>query len=438
MKKNGFTFIEALVGIALLAIIVTSIFTGFQMIFKVLAQSQNKIVAVDLAKEQIEVIRNMSYEDIGTQDGIPTGQIPQTRTKQVGGTIFTVDTDIIFIDDSFDGIAPEDTLPADYKKARIKVSWRRGGQTKSITEITNISPAGLESEVGGGVLSIYVNDSQSGEVIPNAWVEITNYDVSPGIYIFTTADDNGWLSRPGLIASDGYQIEISKTGYDEHNTYSESASFDPDPEYSHAQVIEGEKTIRYFVISQASTINIETIDIHDNPIGNISFTLEGGREIGVNPLTEKAVYSYKNSLSTNASGLRQLANMSGGEYYLDITNPNYVVLAPNLNNSILVEAGVSQTISITLVSIDEPCLRLRVEDSSTGQAISTAAARLYGEEYDKTSPTNEDGIAVFPFDETDLANGSYTLSVTKTGYSEYSSSQSVNDFTETTIQLNSW
>lgn len=435
MKKNGFTFIEVLIGIALLAIVVTSVFTGFQMIFKVLSQSQNKIVAVDLAKEQIEIIRNMSYEDIGTENGIPTGQIPQIKTRQVGGTNFTINTDIIFIDDSFDGIAPEDTLAADYKKARIKVSWRSGEQTKSITEITNISPPGLESEIGGGILSLYINDSQSGEVIPNARVEITNYDVSPSVYILTTTDDNGWLSRPGLAADDNYQIEADKAGYDRHSTYSESASFDPDPEYSHAQVIEAEKTIRYFVISQASVINVETIDIRDNPIGNVSFTLKGGREIGINPLTEETVYSYESSLSTNASGLKQLADMSGGEYYLGITSSGYVVLAPNLDNSILVEAGASQAIFITLASVNDPYLRLQVNDSSE-QAISGATARLYGGDYDNTLPTNEDGVAVFPFDEMDLINGSYTLSVTKAGYSSYNNSQSVNNFTEATIQLN--
>jgi len=348
-KENGFTLIEVLVGIGLLAIVVVSVFTGIQLLFKVLNQSQNKVMAVDLARERIEVMRSIPYIDIGTENGIPAGDLPQTTTRKVGNTTFTVQTDIIFIDDLLDDLSPEDTLPADYKKARVTVSWLTDQGERSIVEIANFSPPGLESEIGGGILSIYVNDSQSGEPVPNAQVRIINSEVDPAVYIYTSTDDNGWLSRPGLLASEDYQISAYKNNYDEHQTYAGGASFTPNPAYAFAQVAEGEKTVRYLTISETSVLTVETADSEGSPIGNIAFSLQGGREIGLNPLTEEKIYSYDNdSLTTDSSGSKQLTGMSGGEYYLTINNSSYNVLAPDLDNPIILESDGAQTISVIL------------------------------------------------------------------------------------------
>lgn len=348
-KKNGFTLIEVLVGIGLLAIIVPSVFTSIQLLFKVLSQSQNKVIAVDLARERIEIIRNMPYIDIGTENGIPAGDLPQTIVRQVGNATFTIKTDIIFIDDPFDGLSPEDTLPADYKKGRITVSWPDKQSEKSVVEIANFSPPGLESEIGGGILSLYINDSQSGEPVSNAQVRIINEETEPAVYIYTAADDGGWLSRPGLLASENYLISAYKSGYDEHQTRAADASFTPNPAYAPAQVREGEKTVRYLTISETSVLNIKTTDAAGNSIGNISFNLHGGREIGFNPATEEKIYSYDaDNLATDAGGLKQLTGISGGEYFLTVNNSNYTVLAPDLTNSIIVESDVSQTITIVL------------------------------------------------------------------------------------------
>jgi len=434
--KNGFTFIDVLVGTALLIIVMLGIFTGFQLLFRVLAQSQGRTVALALANEQIEIIRNLPYQDIGTQDGVPPGEIPQTRTKETDNRLYTITIDIIYIDDPFDGISPDDELAADYKKARVAITWSEHELIKSVVEIANLSPPNLESEVSGGTLSLYVNDSQSGQPIINAQTEIINNQVEPAVYIFTTTDDNGWLSRPGLPPSTDYEIHVSQTSYDEHRTYSASESLTPEPEYSHAQLIEGDKTTRYFLIAKTSTINIQTIDDQNQPLGGIAFTLEGGRAIGVNPIDDSRVYSYENDyLVTEANGEKQLNNMSSGEYYLEVISSDYAVLTPNLERPLIIESDIQQSIIITLAPIDQPCLRLLVKDASTENGLFGAIIRLYNLAYDKTSQSNEDGIAIFPFDEEDLINGNYTLSVSKTGYQDYSGPQTINDFTEATIEL---
>jgi len=434
--KNGFTFIDVLVGTALLIIVMVGIFTGFQLLFRVLAQSQGRIIALALANEQIEIIRNLSYQDIGTQDGIPPGEIPQIRIKEIDNRLYTITTDIIYIDDPFDGISPDDELAADYKKARVEITWSEHELIKSVVEIANLSPPNLESEVSGGTLSLYVNDSQSGQPIVNAQTEIINDQVEPTVYIFTTTDDDGWLSRPGLPPSVNYEIHVSQTGHDEHRTHSASESLDPEPEYSHAQLIEGDKTTRYFLIAKVSTINLETVNDQNQTLGEIPFTLKGGRTIGINPIDDSKVYSYENNdLTTDLNGQRQFNDMSSGEYYLEVTSADYSVLTPNLERPLIVESDIQQSITITLAPVDQPYLRLLFKDASTGDDLFGAIVRLYNQEYDKISQSNEDGIAIFPFDEEDLINGDYTLSVSKTGYQDYSGSQTINDFTEAIVEL---
>lgn len=437
-KNKGFALIDVLVGSALLLVIIVGFFTTFQLLFKLLYKSQCKTIALGLANQQIETIRNLNYQDIGTLGGAPAGELPQITIKELGGRIFNIATDIFYIDDPYDGLSPEDDLPADYKKSRIEVSWQEQGQSasSSLIQIANFSPPNLESEVNGGTLTIFVNDRESGEVISGAQAEITNTQVEPTIYLTTAANENGWLSRPGLPPSDAYEIKIYKTGYDEHRTYSASALLNPEPEYSHGQVNDGERTTRYFLISQLSNIKIKTVDTTNDPIPGISFSMEGGRAIGINPPTGSTVYSYQNSsLSTNSAGEKQLNNMAAGEYFFEISNPAYTLVLPEAGEAIAVESGSQPIIYLTLAPINQPYLRLLVLDSQTSEGISQASARLFKEGYDQTSPTNEYGVAFFPFDETPLVNGSYTLSVSKDNYYSYEGSQNINNFTQKTVTL---
>lgn len=435
-NKKGFTLIDVLIGTVLLLIVMIGFFAEFRLLFRMLSQSQGKTIALALANEQIEIIKNLPYENIGTEFGSPPGEIPQVRTEKVDNNTYTITTDIIYIDDPFDGLSPGDNFPGDYKKARIGISWTEHQLDKSIVEIANFSPPNLESEVSGGVFSIYVNDRESGSPIPNAQIEIINNEIDPIIHIITTADNNGWISRPGLAESNDYEVYVNQINYDEHQTYASSPSLDPEPEYSNAQINNGDKTTRYFLVSKVSAINIKTVDDSNDPLSNISFELKGGRTIGINPGDDSIVYSYENnSLTTDSNGERQFNNMSSGEYYFEVTSSNYAVLTPNLENPLIVESDSQQSITLTLAPINQPYLRVIIKDSETGDGLSQVAVRLYNQNYDETSQSNEYGITVFPFDENDLLNGNYTLIVSKLNYQDYNNSQTINNFTEKTVEL---
>ena len=253
--KNGFTLLEVLIGSALILIVFLGIFGGFELALKVVAQSKAKSSAIALANNRIEEIRNLPYKDVGTIGGIPAGTIPQTETQTLNNIKFTIKTTIVYVDDPFDGVAPNDPVPADYKRAKVAISWPSmvGGE---VSLITDVAPKGIETTQGGGTLSIIVLDAQ-GNPLPQAKVNVSNDKVSPSINADYLSDDNGNVLLAGAPTStEGYKIVVTKDGYSEDRTYSRDEVANPNKPY--ASVYEGDLTEISFSIDKVSTFQVET------------------------------------------------------------------------------------------------------------------------------------------------------------------------------------
>ncbi|MFA6376726.1 MAG: prepilin-type N-terminal cleavage/methylation domain-containing protein, partial [Candidatus Paceibacterota bacterium] len=124
--KNGFTLIEALVGVALLVVVFGGIFGAYRLGMKVVGLSKNKITATAIASAQIEKIRNLSYESVGVKDAVlplALGTLDRNSTATVGSVAYNVLTDVWFSADPADGVGSADSCDLDYKKARVVVSW---------------------------------------------------------------------------------------------------------------------------------------------------------------------------------------------------------------------------------------------------------------------------------------------------------------------------
>ena len=74
--KKGFTLMEVLVGSALFLIVSVSAYSAFISILRLANASQSRIIAVQLADEQFEIVRNMPYVNVGLTNGIPLGVLP--------------------------------------------------------------------------------------------------------------------------------------------------------------------------------------------------------------------------------------------------------------------------------------------------------------------------------------------------------------------------
>jgi hypothetical protein len=260
MKNKGTTLVEVVIAVGILAILSLALYSAFNFFFQVLAQKKYRVNALAIANEKMEIIRNLTFNDIGTVSGIPSGSIPQTETVNRNNVNFTVQTQIAYIDDPFDGTldgSPNDLLPTDYKRIRIAVSWPSRFTVRPVTLISDIAPRGIESTVNGGTLAITVFNA-NGQPVEGASVNIVNNSTNPTINITTQTNSQGKTTFPGAPASnDSYAITVTKAGYSTDQTYPRTTQM-PNPLKPHATVLNQDLTEVSFAIDLLSTLNIYT------------------------------------------------------------------------------------------------------------------------------------------------------------------------------------
>lgn len=122
---RGFTLLETLVGSAIFLLIALSAYKAFGVLMDAISSSQAKTAATALANEKLEIVRNLSYDDVGIVAGLPAGKIARTENVTKDGYSFTVQSTIRSIDDPFDGTiegTPADSSPADYKLVDLDIT----------------------------------------------------------------------------------------------------------------------------------------------------------------------------------------------------------------------------------------------------------------------------------------------------------------------------
>jgi len=173
---RGFTLIETLVGSFIFLLVALSGYRAFAALMDAVIFSQAKIAATSLANESIEIIRNLPYEDVGVESGIPSGKIPRNQTFVKDGYSFDLQTTIRNVDDLFDGTIggiPNDSSPADYKSADLDITCSNCKIFSPLRFTTLVAPRTLETASNNGALFIQVFDA-SGLPIPNASLHIVN------------------------------------------------------------------------------------------------------------------------------------------------------------------------------------------------------------------------------------------------------------------------
>lgn len=225
--NNGFTFVEVLVGTTVFLIVAASIYSLFSLSLKWVGSLKARVQASSIAQEQLEIVRNMPYDNIKTTFGwVPPGLIPSVQTITRNGTSFQITVNIAYVNDPFDGTSatsvPPDLLPFDYKKIEVKVSWSGPfGANKPITFDTFVSPKGLEGlSPGRGGIWIKAFDAQ-GNAVANANTHIENINFNPDYIVDTFTDSSGNVFLTDLEPDNqNYQVQVSKAGYSAERTYS--------------------------------------------------------------------------------------------------------------------------------------------------------------------------------------------------------------------------
>ncbi len=115
-SARGMTLIDVLVGSALVLIIFYGLMGMLRASISVSALAKARAGAASLAQSQMEYLRGISYDSLGTVGGIPAGVVPQTKTEVLNNETYTIYTYIQYVDDPADGIGVNDTngITTDY------------------------------------------------------------------------------------------------------------------------------------------------------------------------------------------------------------------------------------------------------------------------------------------------------------------------------------
>lgn len=450
-QKQGFTLIEALVFLFIFSVVVTTFYSVFSLGTKYIIESKNKLGALAVANEKMEIVRNLKYDDIGLVTGIPEGNIPEEEDVAVETKTYNVKTIVQYVDDAFDGVFPDDVIPNDYKRVKVTVSWGQSGSvSSSVYLVSQFPPPGLETSSGGGILAINVTDGE-GVGVSQARVHIVNNDVSPAVDISQNTDNSGNLMFPGAKESQqGYELTVSKDGYETASTVDPNA-VDYLPNDPHASVVTGALNTAVVIIDKLSDLKIKTVDYLGSSLADVSFHIKGGRELGTRStvVPPEIVYTLDSNESTGSEGEKNFNDHSPGRQFF-LTNIGSVsghtligaspisgfdAVPATYKFSLL--ADESKTIEIKFAKNDTDSLLVRVLNNSNNLPVNDAQVKLTnGSGYDATIVTSFDGVVFFPENSNPFIPGTYNLEITSSGFGTYSSSVDIDKLTIKEVKLN--
>lgn len=371
------TLIELMIGISVFLVFSLATAEVVTNLVRLSASSTARVVATALAVDQIEMIRNIPYIDVGTIGGVPNGLVPQTQVIARNNQNFTITTSIKNIDDPFDGTiegnpAPVDTAPADYRLAEVIVSCDSCPEAPTIRLVTRVAPAGLEIGTGNGALFIYVIDA-TGQAVPEATVHITNDTVVPAIDLTDTADINGQLQLIDVPpAINSYHIEITKNGYSSDSTLPATVD-NPNPTKQDWTVQAGVVSKAFFAIDKVSTLNLTTMNSICTPLSSVSLNLAGSKQIGDPP--PDTIFKYDEDITTDGQG-RDSRSLEWDTYTVNITDARYDLIGTVGTLPIILNPDSSQDIFLILGAASINTLHVTVKDATTLLPLSDATVQL--------------------------------------------------------------
>jgi len=429
--RFGFSTIELIVSISLIALFFLGILACYQLLIKTVTLNKYRAIAISIANEEQEKIKALSYSDVGTIDGYPEGVLNSEESVNRNGIDFLIKREISFVADPTDGLAaPDDDCPNDYKSVKIEVSWQ-GRYPGSFTLATNIAPPSLQEEcaIKGGVLKISVIDA-NGLAVEGATIEITNLETSSVQNCLSDSVGECLLVlAPGV---ENYRVVVSKEGYSQERTYSREEVANPSkPDLT---ISEGQLTEATFSIDKLSSFRVYTRSTEEQGgqiIPNVEFVLTGSKIIGTDG-NDQPVYKFKATYQTNADGYVDIPDLEWDSYTFSVdketTGLDLISTDPAQPVNLLPDTHQD----VTLVLKAENTLLVSVKDQKTNSPIFAASVRIYDDQgFDKVQPTDEQGETFF----LPLQNKTYSLEVQAENYQTYEGSVYVEGDTSQEVYL---
>ena len=392
-----------------------------------------------MANEKMEIIRGLAYEDVGTDEGMVSGDIPNDEEVVVNTRQYHVNTLVEYVEDDFDGVFPADTAFEDYKKVTITVSW--GGESdeqKKVKLASRFVPAGLEVEhPGDGILFINVfSDQPGGTGISGASVHVVNTETGLNTTVTTGGDGSVTLMGDKITESiRRYEITVSKG--DEYETVQTMPPY-PTTGYNpvdvHASVVVGLINVANIVQNKLADLEVSSVDyLEENAIPNISFSIVGGRKIG-NEAEEpnNPIYNMNVSEETNSSGSKDFGQVSPGQYKveLDSLETGYELIDTDPISPFSLFSEDDLVVKLKLADRNAESLLVRIykvveEENIPIEGAQVQLTNVSG--YDTSQLSSATGTAFFPTTADAFLSGDYDLEVSKEGFTTSSSQITITD-----------
>jgi len=393
-QKNynlSFSLVEVLIGIVFVTILTYLIYMGFINFMKFSTTVRIQLQALNLLENEIELIRNLKYEDVGIIGGYPRGVLEPKKIVEYGLYKFEVRTYVRNIDDPFDGTVtttPKDSAPADYKLVEIEADCLNCPMKIKTQKLTTIvAPKTLEATTNNGSLFIQVFNAH-GEPLSGVNVLVINNKINPPIRIEDLTNINGLLQLIDIpTGTNAYEITVYKPGYSSDRTYPLNDPNNPNPINPHATVKEQELTIVSFSIDKLSNLNIYTQNKFCKPVGEINFRITGSKLIGVNPNIPK----FSTTTLTDSNGYKLLSNLEWDEYAFEILKQGNVLAGALQMLPFRLLPDKTETINLIVAASSPNYILVQVLDEYNNP-IDFATVTLIGANYNKTLITGVDEI----------------------------------------------
>ncbi len=336
---RGMTLIDVLVGSAIAATIFTAIFGLLRASEQISTLATETAAATAIANSQMEYIRSLPYDSVGTLGGIPAGTIVQNATTTEDSINYTMRTFIDYYDDPADGTGGADSngITTDYKRAKVSVGFTAHNMTHQFSIISNITPPSIETTTGGGTLKAIIVNAV-GAAVAGASVTFTNPSTTPSVNLTTFSDALGTVYLPGAATSTNYHVSVTKSGYSTAQTYDRDSN-NQNPSPGHLTVVQNVTTSSTFAIDALATLILRTF----SPIASNAFT---------DTFTDAS--NTTALINTNVSGGALTNTSDGAGGFLSpgsgrstAVAPSYIATWVNASSTLSTPAGTSAVVHIT-------------------------------------------------------------------------------------------
>lgn len=275
-QNRGFSLVEILIVSAIMLVVFGGLLISFRYSLELISHSRAKLTALTLVNDNMEYIRSLSYNAVGTVSGIPSGLIPQVSTTTLNGIVFTKRVLIEYIDDDADGLGMADSngITTDYKQAKVTLEWTLRGTTKEVFLVSNIIPRSIETDVGGGTVRVNVfNDATV--PLPGVDVRLINNTLVPNIDVTRSSDASGIALFGGAPASADYEVIVTAPGYSIDQTYKATTTL-PNPTRLPIAVVESSVSTLNMFIDELSDVSVTALTSRVSNAITEPFTGTGG------------------------------------------------------------------------------------------------------------------------------------------------------------------